>query len=290
MNKIITKLCAVFLILVFVASCSSNKSDIKVDSQANSIKPDNYMPENNDKQTPVEELYREAATSLANEKFIEAAEKFDTVEREYPYSQWATKSQLMSAYSHYRDLQYDEAIIALDRFTQLHPSDVNVPYASYLRALCYYEQISDVRRDQRMTQLALDSLEQVTQRFPNSKYARDAQLKKDLTMDHLAGKEMEIGRYYLLHHQYQAAANRFQRVTNDYQTTTHVPEALHRLVETYLSLGIIVEAQKSAAVLGHNFPNSIWYKDSYRLLKGDFKSSTKPEKKTLYDRTIGKIF
>lgn len=281
---------------VLLAGCSGKKEDLvtatPVTSKASAEQPDIQEQAETENPTPVETIYRSAVAALANEEFVLAAKKFDEVERQYPYSQWATRAQLMAAYAHYRNLRYDESVLALDRFIQLHPSDKNIAYANYLRALCYYEQISDVRRDQKMTQLALDNLEQVVKRYASSKYARDAQLKMDLTRDHLAGKEMEIGRYYLNHKQYQAAVNRFQRVTRDYQTTTHVPEALHRLVETYLALGIPVEAKKSAAVLGHNFPNSPWYKDSYVLLKGELAASQqKPGlKDTLFDKTIGRIF
>jgi outer membrane protein assembly factor BamD len=193
----------------------------------------------------------------------------------------------MAGFAHYKNLKYDQAILSLDRFIELHPGDANVSYAYYMRALCYYEQISDVRRDQRMTQMALENLRQVKERFPDSRYAKDAQLKIDLTMDHLAGKEMEVGRYYLLREQFQASIPRFQKVVDQYQTTTHVPEALHRLTEAYLSLGLIPEAEKTASVLGHNYPHSSWYKDSYRLFKKDYQAGAK---KSVYDRTIGKIF
>lgn len=240
-----------------------------------------------EQQVPVEQLYNRAANTIDKGEFYDAAKRFDEVDRQYPYSQWATRAQLMSGYAHYKNLKYDEAILALDRFIELHPGDENVAYAYYLRALCYYEQISDVRRDQKMTQLALENLKQVTERFGSSKYARDASLKIDLTMDHLAGKEMEIGRYYLERRQYQASIPRFQRVIDNYQTTTHVPEALHRITEAYLSLGLMDEAKKSAAILGHNYPQSSWYKDSYRLFNNDYKLG---REKTIYDRTIGKIF
>ncbi|MGM0422971.1 MAG: outer membrane protein assembly factor BamD, partial [Pseudomonadota bacterium] len=174
---------------------------------------------------PVEQMYNRAARALDQNNYNTAATGFDEVEQQYPYSQWATRAQLMSAYAHYRDMKYDNAIMALDRFIQLHPGNENIAYAYYLRALSFYEQISDVRRDQQMTQLALDGLRQVADRFPNTHYARDAKLKIDLTLDHLAGKEMEIGRYYLTRGQYQAAINRFQTVVDDYETTTHIPEA-----------------------------------------------------------------
>ena len=238
-------------------------------------------------QQPVEAMYRDAADTLDAGDFVAAARKFDDVDRQYPYSQWATRAQLMAGYAHYRALRYDEAVLALDRFLELHPGDDNVAYATYLRALCYYEQITDVRRDQRMTQLALENLKRVVERFPETKYARDAMLKIDLTQDHLAGKEMEIGRYYLVRKQYQAAINRFQRVVDDYQTTTHVPEALHRLTEAYLALGILPEAQKTAAILGYNYPESRWYKDTYKLMGGEVETTPEP---SLYDKTIGRIF
>ncbi len=235
---------------------------------------------------PVEKMYAKAARQLDDGHNTEAAKQFDAVEQNYPYSQWATRAQLMAGYAHYKNLKYDDALLALDRFIELHPGDENAAYAWYLKALCYYEQISDVGRDQKMTEMALDGLQQVKQRFPESPYARDAALKIDLTLDHLAGKEMEIGRYYLDRKQYQASINRFEKVVQQYQTTTQVPEALERLTEAYLALGIRDEARKSAAILGVNYPQSIWYKDAYKLV-GD-KTLAEP-KKTVYERTIGKI-
>ena len=215
---------------------------------------------------PVEEIYNNAMDLLETEWYETAAQEFDEVERQYPYSVWATRAQLMAGYSYYKDERYDEAIIALDRFIELHPGNRDAPYAYYLKALSYYEQISDVGRDQKMTRLALSAMREVTRRFPNTTYARDARLKLDLTRDHLAGKEMSIGRYYQHREDYLAAINRYRAVIEQYQTTTHVPEALHRLTESYLALGITDEAQMSAAVLGHNFPGSDWYEDSYALL------------------------
>ena len=217
---------------------------------------------------PVEELYNEALNVLELGRYEEAALMFDEVERQHPYSSWATKAQLMSAYSYYQDDAYDSAIIALDRFIQLHPSNSDVPYAYYLKALCYYEQISEVTRDQRMTDLAQKTLAELIKRFPTSEYTKDAKLKVDLTRDHLAGKEMEIGRYYQGQGQYLAAINRFRSVIDKFQSTTHVPEALHRMAESYMALGLHEQAQKAAAVLGHNFPGSDWYEDSYRLVEG----------------------
>jgi len=225
---------------------------------------------------PVEVIYNNAMDLLETQWYETAAKEFDEVERQYPYSKWATKAQLMAGYSHYMNGKYDEAIIALDRFIELHPGNRDAPYAYYLKALSYYEQISDVGRDQKMTRLALDSMREVTRRFPNTAYARDARLKLDLARDHLAGKEMSIGRYYQRREDYLAAINRYRSVIEQYQTTTHVPEALHRLTECYLALGITDEAQMSAAVLGHNFPGSRWYEDSYALLDN---RNLKPQRK-----------
>jgi len=216
---------------------------------------------------PVEQLYNEALDAMMAKDYIGATERFDEVERQHPYSSWANRAQLMSAYSYYLENRYDDAIVALDRFIQLHPTNKDVAYAYYLKGLSYYEQISDVARDQKMTELALSTLDELVKRFPSSKYARDAKLKIDLTFDHLAGKEMEIGRYYLNKGHYLAAINRFRLVVDRYQTTTHVPEALHRLTEAYLSLGVPEEARKTAAVLGHNFPGSEWYIDSYEIME-----------------------
>lgn len=217
---------------------------------------------------PVEELYNEAMDFFEASEYRQAARAFDEVDRQHPYSVWATKAQLMTAYVQYLNDKYDEAIIALDRFIELHPGSQDTPYAYYLRAIAYYEQITDVERDQKITLLALNSLQEVAQRYPDTTYARDAQLKMDLARDHLAGKEMTIGRFYLTRGENLAAINRFKNVIERYQTTTHVPEALHRLVESYISLGITDEAQMAAAVLGHNFPGSQWYADSYQLLEG----------------------
>ncbi|MGE0253268.1 MAG: outer membrane protein assembly factor BamD [Alphaproteobacteria bacterium] len=217
---------------------------------------------------PAEDLYNDAMDAVLVEEYVEANDLFQEVERQHPYSVWATKAQLMAAYASYVRGSYDDAVLALDRFIELHPGNRDVSYAYYLKALAYYEQISDVGRDQRMTERALASLEEVTRRFPDSKYSRDARLKLDLVRDHLAGKEMEVGRYYLTRGYYLAAINRFRNVVDKYQTTTHAPEALHRLAEAYSALGIAPEARQSAAVLGHNFPGSDWYIDSYEMVEG----------------------
>jgi len=211
-------------------------------------------------------IYNGAMDYLETGWYETAAKEFDEVERQHPYSTWATKAQLMSAYSYYLDEKYDEAVIALDRFIELHPGHRDTPYAYYLKALSYYEQISDVGRDQKMTRLAMTTMMELDKRYPNSDFARDARLKIELTRDHLAGKHMNIGRYYQRRKNFVSAINRFRMVVDQFQTTTHVPEALHRLTESYLALGLIDEAQMNAAVLGHNFPGSQWYRDSYNLL------------------------
>ncbi len=218
---------------------------------------------------PVDVLYNRALDDLGRQDYKNAAKEFEEVDRQHPYSVWATKAQVMAAFTYYQANKYDEALIALDRFIQLHPGHKDIPYAFYLKALCYYEQISDIGRDQLMTQKALDALAEVVKRFPESPYARDARLKVELTIDHLGGKEMDIGRYYQRQQQYIGAINRYRVVIERYQTTTHVPEALHRLVECYLALGVKSEAKEAAAVLGHNFPGSDWYADSYFLLTGE---------------------
>lgn len=218
---------------------------------------------------PVESLYNRGLDELSQQEYKAAAKAFEEVDRQHPYSVWATKAQLMAAFAYYESNKYDEAIIALDRFIQLHPGHRDLAYAYYLKALSYYEQISDVGRDQRVTQQALEALSEVVKRFPDSPYARDARLKVELAIDHLAGKEMTIGRYYQQEQQYVGAINRYRTVIERYQTTTHVPEALHRLVETYLALGVKSEAKEAAAVLGYNFPGSDWYQDSYFLMTGE---------------------
>ncbi|MFN7332760.1 MAG: outer membrane protein assembly factor BamD, partial [bacterium] len=183
-----------------------------------------------------------------------------------PYSAWSTSAKLMAAYTEYLRNRYTEAIGALDRFIQLHPSHRDIAYAYYLRALSQYEQITDAQRDQRQTTIAIASLQEVINRFPDSAYARDARLKIDLGRDHLAGKEMSVGRFYQRQGLYQAAIGRYRRVVEDFQTTNHVPEALHRMVEIYLNLGLTEEARRNAAVLVYNSPGSDWYDDSYALL------------------------
>ena len=217
---------------------------------------------------PVADLYNSAMDKFIDGDYAKAIKDFDAVDSEHPYSVWATKAELMSAYSLYASNKYDQSIVALGRFIQLHPGNRDTAYAYYLKALCYYVQISDIERDQKTTEDAKKALAEVVRRFPDSKYARDARLKLDLVADHLAGKEMEIGRFYERRGLYLAAINRFRHVVDHYQTTTHVPEALDRLTECYLALGIVKEARATAAVLGHNYPGSRWYGESYALLTG----------------------
>lgn len=238
---------------------------------------------------PVEVLYNDAATALENKNYLQATKTFEEVERIYPYSKWATQAQLMAAFSSYEDQRYDEAILALDRFIELHPGHKDIDYAYYLRALCFYEQIADVRRDQALTQESMQALEALIKLYPDSKYTRDARLKRDLTLDHLAGKEMEIGRYYLTRGHVNAAINRFRAVVQDYQTTTHVAEALHRLVEAYLTLGLKSEATRVASVLGYNYPGSKWYERSYELLDDEARQRILDDR-GIIDRTVDSLF
>jgi outer membrane protein assembly factor BamD len=218
---------------------------------------------------PVEVLYNNGVDALNARRFASAGDQFAAVEQNYPYSTWAVNAQLMSGYSLYLQNKYTDAIGTLDRFIQLHPAHRDVAYAYYLRALCYYEQIADIARDQKGTEQAMNALREVVTRFPDTSYARDAKLKIDLCFDHLAGKEMEIGRYYQKQNLYEAAIGRFQRVVDDFQTTNHVPEALARLTEVYLALGLQDQARKTAAVLGYNYPGSEWYTASYAQLVFD---------------------
>tara|TARA_R110000787_G_scaffold25941_2_gene72683 strand:+ start:479 stop:1300 length:822 start_codon:yes stop_codon:yes gene_type:complete len=238
---------------------------------------------------PVHELYNSAVNAIEGGSYVEAAQLFEEVERQHPYSVWATKAQLMAAYGNYQANKYDDAIIALNRFIQLHPGNRDIAYAYYLKALSYYEQISDVQRDQSVTDQALRSLRDVVRRFPDTEYARDARLKIDLTQDHLAGKEMTVGRYYLRRGELLSAINRFRIVVDNYQTTSHVPEALHRLSEAYATLGMTEEAKKSAAVLGYNYPGSEWYVDSYALMTGD-DVREKKEKPGFFTRAWNWVF
>lgn len=212
-------------------------------------------------------LYTAAKDRLDRGQYKLAAALFDEVERQHPYSIWARRAQLMGAFAYYLDKNYTQSIQSAQRFLAVHPGNRDAPYAYYLIALSYYEQISDVTRDQKITQQALDALGELNRRFPNTRYAADARLKVDLVRDHLAGKEMEVGRYYQVRGQWLASVIRFRTVIDDYQTTTHAPEALMRLVESYLALGVKDEAKKAAAVLGANYPGTDWYERAYELIQ-----------------------
>lgn len=237
--------------LFWLAGCSSDDSKDKLTEK------------------PVETLYEDGSKAFADGDYKQSAKSFEEVERQYPYSQWATKAQLMAAYAQYEGRDYDSAIATVDRFIQLHPGNPEVAYAYYLRAICFYERITDITRDQSLTHEAEKALQDIVSRFPDSSYARDAEAKLSLVQDQLAGAEMEVGRYYLKRQIFNAALPRFQKVVAEFQTTSQVPEALHRMVECYLALGIKSEAQATAAVLGHNFPGSDWYQKTYDLLGGE---------------------
>src|SRR5688572_12693177 len=214
-----------------------------------------------------ESLYTAAKDRLDRGDVEIAAALFDEVERQHPYSPWARRAQLMSAFSYYVAQDYNKAIESAQRFLSIHPGNKDAPYAYYLVALSYYEQVSDVDRDQKITDQALTALTEVQRRYPNTEYAADARLKVDLVQDHLAGKEMEIGRFYQRTGQWLASQIRFQNVVEKYQTTSHTPEALYRLTETNLAPGVPAEAQKYAAVLGANYPGSERYERAYELIR-----------------------
>ncbi len=214
------------------------------------------------------QIFNQAEAELAANKPDDAAETFGEVERLFPYSEIAKRALIMRAYSFHQDKDYEQARVAAQRYIDFYPADEDAAYAQYLLALSYYDQIDEIGRDQGLTYQALQGLRAVIERYPDSEYARSAILKFDLAFDHLAAKEMEIGRFYLKQGYYTAAINRFRVVVEDFQTTTHTPEALHRLVESFLSLGLTDEAQTAGAILGYNFQGTEWYEDSYALLTG----------------------
>ncbi len=252
------------LFVVLLAACSGSNRFQQGTGADPSLSP-NTAPADAADQSP-EALYAAGMQELRANRFQRAVDLFDAVEREHPYSTWATNAKLMAAYTDYQRNRYTEAIGALDRFIQLHPAHRDIAYAYYLRALSQYEQINDSQRDQQQTITAMTSLQELVNRFPDTAYARDARLKMDLARDHLAGREMHVGRWYQRQGLSTAAIGRFRRVVDEYQTTNHVPEALHRLTEIYISLGLTDEARRTASVLGHNYPGSPWYQDSYALL------------------------
>ena len=248
-------------------------------------------------QTP-DGLYNNGVDALHGGRYALAVTQFENIQQNYPYSGYTASAQLLEGYAYYLQDQYPDAVQQIDRFLQLHPTSNDAAYAYYLRALCYYEQIADIQRDQQGTVQAMNALQDVVTRFPDTAYARDARLKIDLCRDHLAGKEMLVGRYYERQHYYEAAINRYQRVVQDFQTTNHVAEALHRLVEVYLKLGLTDQARRTAAVLGANYPGSSWYQDSYADLReagaltpGDTGSQPPPApQRGLFGRALHSVF
>ena len=235
-----------FLVLLFACSSSDKKKEYTERS--------------------VEEIYNSALSSMKEKDYYTAAQEFEEVERQHPYSIWAKQAQIMTAYARYMRNDYDMVISAAKRYIELHPGADDVDYAYYLVALSFYERISDVKREQSMTTIALQTFEELIRRFPNSIYSKDARQKLFLVKDHLAGKDMEVGRTYMRFDNYISAINRFKNVVDNYQTTSHVPEALARLTELYYVLGIYEEAKSTAAVLGHNFPDNYWHQYTYELL------------------------
>jgi len=224
---------------------------------ANKIAPDE----------PADKLYNEGLTLLNKKEFVDSAKKFEEVDRQHPYSDWGRKSLLMAAFAYYEGGKYDDTITAAKRYVTLHPGSADAAYAQYLMASAYFDQIPDVTRDQARTERAMQVLAEVARKYPDTEYAESAKKKIEVARDQLAGKEMMIGRFYLEKRNFIGAINRFKAVVTQYQTTRHVEEALMRLTECYMALGIVNEAQTAAAVLGHNFPSSPWYQDAYKLVQ-----------------------
>jgi outer membrane protein assembly factor BamD len=246
---------------------------------------DDYVPD-----SPPDRLYNEGLYLINNRQDYKAAAlKFDEVDRQDPYSEWARKALLMSAYAYYQAEEYDECVNSAERYVTLHPGSPDAAYAQYLIGSSYYDQILDISRDQARAQKAIDALQEVVRKYPSSEYAISAKKKIDMARDQLAGKEMDIGRFYLDRRDFIGAINRFKVVVTQYQTTRHVEEALMRLSEAYVSLGIMDEAQTAAAVLGHNFPDSPWYKDAYNLVKTAGGEPTTENKGSWISRAFGKM-
>ena len=241
-------LAACALLAGLLAGCADDK---------NTIAPDE----------PADKLYNEGLTLLNKKEFVDSAKKFEEVDRQHPYSDWGRKSLLMAAFAYYEGGKYDDTITAAKRYVTLHPGSTDAAYAQYLMASAYFDQIPDVTRDQARTERAMQSLAEVVRKYPDTEYAESAKKKIEVARDQLAGKEMMIGRFYLEKRNFIGAINRFKAVVTQYQTTRHVEEALMRLTECYMALGIVNEAQTAAAVLGHNFPSSPWYQDAYKLVQ-----------------------
>lgn len=253
------KLLLSFLLIVGLSACGGSEEKSPVVGEVNA-------------------LYNKGLNLLLADEYSQAVHTFEELERQHPYSRWATRAQMMVVYAHYRAREYDEAVAGAQRFIQTHPGHKLLPYVHYLRAMSFYEQIADVRRDQGATRKAMSAFREIDKRFPETTYAQDARLKMTLTRDHLAGKEMEVGRFYQDKQQYPAALNRFQTVVQKYQQSSHTPEALFRMTEVYIALGIPQQAQRAAAILGHNYPDSAWYEYAYEKLQNSEIKPIDPEK------------
>jgi outer membrane protein assembly factor BamD len=253
---------------IFAASCALALSGCGGDGLVNRDKPffQGFFKQEEPVALTAQELYNQAEFEMSKGKADQAAKTFGEIERLYPYSELAKRALIMQAFAFHSDRDYENSRASAQRYIDFYPADDDAAYAQYLLALSYYDQIDEIGRDQGLTFQALQALRAVIERYPDSEYARSSILKFDLAFDHLAGKEMEIGRYYLKRTHYTASINRFRVVVEQFQTTTHTPEALHRLVEAYLALGLDDEAQTAGAILGHNFQSTEWYQDSYDLL------------------------
>ncbi|MBY0295200.1 MAG: outer membrane protein assembly factor BamD [Methylobacterium sp.] len=252
--------------VALLAACGAGLAGCDALDSINPFGPEKYKPEVIAR-VPADKMYSEGLAKLEDRDFEAATKKFENLDKEYAYSDWSRKAVLMTAYSNYESARYEDAISASKRYLQRHPGSKDAAYAQYLLAMSHYKQIPDVTRDQERSERALVALQELVQKYPTSEYAVDAKAKIQITRDQLAGKEMAVGRYYLERRNFPAAINRFRDVVSKYQTTRHAEEALERLVEAYMALGIVAEAQTAAAVLAHNFPDSPWYKDAYALLQ-----------------------
>ena len=245
---------AIAMVPALAAGCLSKEEDLNLATYVEQTEP-------------ADQLYNQGLANLNAGRLKEASRKFEAVDRQHPYSEYARKSMVMGAFTNYRQGNYDEAINAGKRYVTLYPSSEDAAYAQYIVGLSYFRQIRDVTQDQKESRRAIEAMDEVVQRWPESEYVEDAKSKIRFARDQLAGKEMQIGRYYLERREYIAAAKRFRYVVENYSNTRHVEEALARLTETYYAMGLTSEAQAAAAVLGHNYPASQWYKDSYKLLQ-----------------------
>ena len=253
LNRLIYLIGAILVILGPLVGCSNT-------AEVGSDEIENYS---------AKQIFDRAEFEMARSKPIDAIAFFSDVERLYPYSEWAKRSVIMQAFANHKAKQYEEARDAAERYIEYYPSDEDSAYAQYIIALSYYDQIEDVGRDQQVTAKALEAFKTLIVNYPNSEYVKAAELKFDLAFDHLAGKEMEVGRYYLKRQQFPAAINRFRIVVEEYQTSSYTAEALHRLVEAYLSMGLVEEAQSAGAILGYNYQATAWYQRTYSLLKNE---------------------